>query len=92
MHLKIAGHVQGVGFRYSMCRQARRLQLAGWVRNCSDGSVEAVAMGDDAALQQLIEWARHGPDGARVDDLRVEPATDAQTLDATAPFSQRSSA
>ncbi len=69
LHFKIAGLVQGVGFRYMMCRQARHLRLAGWVRNCNDGSVEAVAVGDDEALQRLIEWARHGPPGARVDGL-----------------------
>ncbi len=76
MHFKITGHVQGVGFRYTMCREARRLRLAGWVRNCSDGSVEAVAIGDDGALQRLLEWARHGPAGARVDSLQVNTASD----------------
>ena len=90
LHLKIAGLVQGVGFRYGMCRQARRLRLAGWVRNSNDGSVEAVAVGDSHALQQLIEWTKHGPAGARVDSLHVEPATTAQASDADDPFAQRS--
>jgi acylphosphatase len=91
LHLKIAGLVQGVGFRYSMCRQARRLQLSGWVRNCNDGSVEAVAVGDNQALQQLVDWTKHGPSGARVDSVHVEPATTAQAGDADDPFTQRSS-
>lgn len=92
IHLKIAGHVQGVGFRYGMCREARRLGLAGWVRNCRDGSVEAVAEGDDQALQRLVEWARHGPAGARVDNVEVNSANAAQIIDASIPFTQRSSA
>lgn len=91
IHLKIAGHVQGVGFRYSMCKEARGLRLAGWVRNCSDGSVEAVAEGDDQALQQLVAWARHGPAGARVDSVSVNTLTDTQLIDASVPFTQRSS-
>jgi acylphosphatase len=91
LHFKIAGIVQGVGFRYTMCREARRLRLAGWVRNCDDGSVEAVAVGDDEALQRLVQWAQHGPPGARVDDLQVQPATAAQASDVDHPFNQRSS-
>jgi acylphosphatase len=91
LHLKIAGLVQGVGFRYSMCRQARRLRLAGWVRNCRDGGVEAVAVGDHQALQQLVEWTQRGPAGARVDSVDVEPATTEQASGADDPFSQRSS-
>ena len=91
LHFKIAGVVQGVGFRYTMCREARRLRLAGWVRNCNDGSVEALAVGDDEALQHLVAWARHGPPGARVDSLNIQPATDAQVSDVDQPFTQRSS-
>ncbi len=89
LHFRIAGLVQGVGFRYTMCREARRLQLAGWVRNCNDGSVEAVAVGDDGALQHLVQWARHGPAGARVDSIQVNAATTAQASDVDDPFSQR---
>ena len=91
LHFKIVGQVQGVGFRYTMCREARRLRLAGWVRNCNDGSVEAVAVGDDGALQRLVEWTRHGPAGARMDSLQVNTATTAQAGDVDDPFAQRSS-
>ena len=91
IHLKIAGHVQGVGFRYSMCKEARRLRLAGWVRNCRDGSVEAVAEGDDQALRRLVDWTRHGPAGARVDSVEVNTANAGQIIDASVPFAQRSS-
>ena len=89
LHFRISGLVQGVGFRYTMCREARRLQLAGWVRNCNDGSVEAVAVGDDGALQRLVDWARHGPAGARVDSIQVNAATNAQAGDVDALFTQR---
>ena len=91
IHLKIAGHVQGVGFRYGMCNEARRLGLPGWVRNCRDGSVEAVAEGDDQALQCLVEWAQHGPAGAQVETVEVNPANAKQTIGLDAPFAQRSS-
>lgn len=92
LHLRITGQVQGVGFRYQMCAEARRLQLAGWVRNCTDGSVEAVAVGDEAALQRLAQWARRGPPAARVQDVHISAITDKQAADADQPFSQRSSA
>ena len=57
----------------------------------TDGSVEAVAEGDDQALQRLVEWARHGPAGAQVDTVEVNPANAAQTIDLNVPFAQRSS-
>lgn len=74
-HLQITGRVQGVGFRYALCAEAQRLALTGWVRNRRDGSVEAIVSGGDTALAQLLEWARRGPPGARVDHLHVELAS-----------------
>ena len=90
LHFSITGHVQGVGFRYAMCSEARRLRLTGWVRNCTNGSVEAVAVGDQAALQRLAQWARRGPPGSRVEDVQITAATDAQAADVDDPFNQRS--
>jgi acylphosphatase len=90
LHFSITGQVQGVGFRYAMCSEARRLRLTGWVRNCTDGSVEAVAVGDQVALQRLAQWARRGPPGSRVENVQVTAATDAQADDVDNPFSQRS--
>jgi len=63
--------VQGVGFRYSLQNEARRLDLAGWVRNRPDGSVEAVIHGLQDAVETMIEWARHGPPAARVTEVEV---------------------
>jgi acylphosphatase len=71
VHLLAAGRVQGVFYRASTEAEARRLGLAGWVRNLPDGRVEAIAEGPEAALEALVAWARKGPPAARVDDLAV---------------------
>jgi len=73
LHLTVIGRVQGIGFRWSCCREARALGLAGWVRNCGDGSVEIQAEGSDAALAALQAWCREGPSGARVQDVHTNP-------------------
>ncbi|MFH1818729.1 MAG: acylphosphatase [Pseudomonadota bacterium] len=73
-HLRIHGRVQGVWFRESMRIEAERLNVAGWVRNQADGSVEAVVQGSVEAVAALIEWARSGPPQARVDRVEVNEA------------------
>lgn len=73
VHLRIRGRVQGVGYRASMTREARRLGLSGWVRNRLDGSVEAAVLGEDDALAALLEWAHRGPPAARVTEVEVRP-------------------
>ena len=72
--VQISGRVQGVGFRYSMQREAMRLGVRGWVRNRRDGSVEALVQGGDASVAALVAWARRGPAGASVAELRVASA------------------
>jgi acylphosphatase len=71
-HLLITGLVQGVGYRASFARQAGNLGLRGWVRNLSDGSVEAEVDGDAAAIEAIITWSHQGPPAARVDNVIVE--------------------
>jgi len=65
-HLKICGRVQGVGFRYHMCRVANELGITGWVRNRRDGSVEAMVSGAPDAVEKIIAWAQRGPGHAVV--------------------------
>lgn len=77
-HLSIHGVVQGVGFRESMCREAQRLGVRGWVRNRADGTVEAAIDGPPPARAALVTWARRGPRAARVTRVDVRPATAAE--------------
>lgn len=74
-HLIIQGRVQGVWYRESMRIEAERLDVAGWVRNRRDGSVEAMLQGEEAAVDTLIRWAWVGPPSARVDDILDEPGS-----------------
>ena len=69
--LKIVGVVQGVGYRWSMVQEARRLGVHGGVRNRRDGSVEAIVTGPTQALEQIIAWAREGPPSAKVTTVDV---------------------
>lgn len=72
LHGFVAGRVQGVFFRAETRRKAIELGLDGWVKNLSDGRVEFLISGSEAALAQMRAWLREGPRLARVDDLRVE--------------------
>lgn len=70
--LRIHGRVQGVFYRQWTVNTATDLGLQGWVRNRSDGTVEAQVQGDEAAVASLIEAARHGPPMAEVSSLEME--------------------
>ncbi|TXH26038.1 MAG: acylphosphatase [Elusimicrobia bacterium] len=72
----VSGRVQGVGFRAATRSQALRLGLQGSALNLRDGRVEVLASGEDASLNQLGDWLRHGPPGARVDALEAEVIED----------------
>ena len=69
VHVVIRGRVQGVGFRWFAQREARRLDVHGFVRNRADGAVEVEAEGDRASLERLVEALRLGPRSARVTDV-----------------------
>ena len=69
--VRVRGRVQGVFFRVEARDRARSLGLSGWVRNCSDGSVEAVFEGDGERVQSMVDWCGRGPSGASVDSVDV---------------------
>ncbi|MBL7645194.1 MAG: acylphosphatase [Candidatus Hydrogenedentes bacterium] len=71
IRLLIDGRVQGVGYRYSACAEARRLGLDGWVRNLGNGQVELEAEGDEDGLEQLTLWCHRGPLLAEVRHVEV---------------------
>ena len=87
MHLVVHGHVQGVGYRWSMAQAAEALGVRGWVRNRRDGTVEALAVGDGPAVHALVKWAQRGPSEARVE--RVDVAEVPGPAVAMASFEQR---
>lgn len=85
VRLVIEGRVQGVGYRWWAVETAGRLGVAGWVRNRADGSVEALAIGARAALDQFVLACRRGPQYAGVRSVRTEPGED----DGSTRFQQR---
>jgi acylphosphatase len=68
LHLLVSGRVQGVGFRYYALTTARRLNVAGWVRNLPDGQVEIEAEGTRPALEEFARAMRAGPSASAVED------------------------
>ncbi|HIQ13232.1 MAG TPA: acylphosphatase [Thermoprotei archaeon] len=71
-YIRVYGRVQGVFYRANTRNKARELGLKGYVRNLSDGSVEAVVEGDKDKVEKLLEWMRIGPPMAKVDRVIVE--------------------
>lgn len=84
-HLVITGRVQGVGYRLWAKREARRRGLRGWVRNLSNGNVEALAIGEAAEVDAFIKACHSGPSMARVAGVQRAPAAD----DGTPGFEER---
>ena len=74
LHALVTGSVQGVNFRSATRSEAKRLGIAGWVRNNSDGSVEVLAMGTRDQLSGLRSRLQQGPRAARVDDVQESEA------------------
>lgn len=72
MRARVRGVVQGVGFRWFVLHEARRLDLRGYARNCPDGSVEVVAVGEATALDRLRQSLNRGPRAARVNSVECD--------------------
>lgn len=70
-HVLISGRVQGVNFRAYTRDRAREAGVEGWVRNLSDGRVEAVFEGGRPAVQKLVSWCYSGPNHAAVEKVEV---------------------
>lgn len=71
LSITIYGRVQGVFFRDSVQRQAQKLNLTGWVKNESDGTVVIVAEGEEEKLKELIKWCYNGPRQAKVEKVEI---------------------
>lgn len=71
-HVYVSGRVQGVFFRYETQALAEELEVKGWVRNTPDGRVEAVFEGEKEKVEQMLDFCRRGPPGARVSDVEVK--------------------
>ncbi len=69
--LKITGIVQGVFYRASMRAKAKELGVVGFAQNKEDGSVYAEIEGEEEILNKMIEWSKHGPAKAKVEELKV---------------------
>ncbi len=71
-HVFVGGRVQGVFFRAQTMERAVRLGVNGWVRNLSDGKVEAVFEGEEEPVKAMVEFCRRGPPSAAATDFTVE--------------------
>ncbi|HEX9159569.1 MAG TPA: acylphosphatase [Rhizomicrobium sp.] len=72
--LRIEGTVQGVGYRFFAMDEARKLGLDGWIRNRSDGSVEALVSGPTRQVERFVATCMRGPSGARVSNVDMHSA------------------
>ena len=82
LHCLVSGRVQGVYFRGATQARMRELGVRGWVRNLPDGRVEALVEGEEAALDQALEFLRRGPRGACVTDVQVSDSPAGESLGA----------
>ena len=88
VRLRIHGRVQGVWFRGWTVDVATALGLRGWVRNCRDGTVEALLIGPAAAVEEMMSLCHEGPSYARVTRVDRTPAAD----DGSPSFAQQPTA
>jgi acylphosphatase len=76
VRVRIRGRVQGVSYRWWTVREARYRGLRGWVRNCRDGSVEALFVGEAATVEAMVDACRSGPPAAHVTGIEQEVAAE----------------
>jgi acylphosphatase len=74
-NILVKGFVQGVSYRKQTVRVATHLGVRGWIRNLSNGNVEACLEGEEAAVDALIAWCAFGPKKGRVDEVRILPSS-----------------
>ncbi len=70
-YVKISGKVQGVFFRATAKKIAEKNQLTGWVKNLSDGKVEAIVSGDKDGVEKFIAWCKDGPEKAEIESVDI---------------------
>ncbi|MDY6789533.1 MAG: acylphosphatase [Candidatus Nanohaloarchaea archaeon] len=71
-HVFVSGKVQGVFFRATTRKEARKRGVKGWVKNLDDGRVEAVFEGEEEKVEEMIRFCHEGPERARVEDVEVD--------------------
>lgn len=81
VHVLISGRVQGVWFRARTRQKAEQLGIKGWVRNTSDGCVEAVFEGQEELVREIVEWCYHGPPMAKVSNVEVKKQKSTEDFD-----------
>jgi acylphosphatase len=70
LNVRVIGRVQGVGFRAAAVRQAHLLGVTGWIRNATDGTVEALLQGPHDNVDRMLSWLHTGPPSARVTEVQ----------------------
>ena len=73
VRLEIKGKVQGVFFRATASRIAEKNNLKGWIKNKSNGDVEAMVTGKKEAVETFIKWCKDGPKRAVIDEVNITP-------------------
>ena len=79
--IRVTGHVQGVGFRWRAANEARSLDIKGYVKNLSDGSVYLEVEGPEKQLNTFLEWCKKGPGFGFVESVKTESAPPANYTD-----------
>ena|ERR1700722_13376004 len=74
LRLRIEGFVQAVGYRHFAIEEARRLGVDGWIRNRSDGTVEALVSGSTQAVEAFVGACMRGPAGSTIKNVELHKA------------------